>query len=148
MREGCVFANIKIVSSVNAGILHAWLNVKTASGNRYKGSRIEKLNDWAFREIFFDPKYKMENSRDTPLESLAVQIDRLSAGIPEKGWIGFDFEAADIQKVDGTNFFQNIISARFELEDGHGAKHKVCLPSMDSWPSTNNKIVHSRFAHY
>jgi hypothetical protein len=123
-----VFCNLRIVSAVTTGILSAWLRIKTKTGNCYTGAKISKLSDWVLVEPFFDPRFSMSNTRDVPLETLALQTDRLAAG----------------EGID-TNLFPNISHLMVELEDGNGSRHKLDLPSRPSWPTTSNKILHCEF---
>jgi hypothetical protein len=141
-RGNYVFLNLKIASVGSIGIFNSEIRVKTNSGNTYRGKRIPKLTEWILVEHFIDQKFHSPNTRDIPLDTVELSTYRLHASLPEKGWIGFEISDVDIWGAD-IKFYENIRDIRIEFEEMGKGIHKIDLPSRPSWPTTENKIVHS-----
>lgn len=139
--ETYVFVNTSIVSTVDSGIFKASLQIQTLSGNRYRGTGISDLSEWLLREEFFDTRFNATNARYVPLETVALRAEHLSAGKPERGWIGFEIPRRDIGTSD--LILDKIEKATVEIEDGMGVRHRIPLPAKASWPATTDTIVHA-----
>lgn len=140
--EEYIFVKTRIVSTVNAGLFKAWVNVTTQSDKSYTGARIANLSDWLLVEEFFDQRFSTANSRNIPLQRVAMSAEHLIAGKPETGWIGFEIPEAAIERSD-RDIFPKIKTLSLEIEDGMGIFHTLLFPQRTSWPQTKDSVIHS-----
>jgi hypothetical protein len=60
------------------------------------------------------------------------------------GWIGFEIEGQQIERVDN-RLFDKIKTVSIELEDGFSKAHKLPFPPREEWLKTEDKIAHVTF---
>lgn len=135
-----IFVKTKIVSTKDMGIFNVWIVVKDKSGQPSKGARLADLSKWILVEEFFDQRFNMKNTRDIPIEGISLRLDQLKAGMPVEGWIGFEIPRAGGGPPCG---FEDAEELTLWIEDGAGKRAKPAFPPRDSWPPSNDRIIHA-----